>query len=223
MTSERPQHRIRRRTSISARPAAPLPVRATGDDTAFGSAEDDLRYIRRTMEKATSFTVVPGWGMVIIGVSALATAALNYQLHFRTGGPRWLIAWNTDAALAIVIGFLAMLHKSRRTGMPLFSAPGRRFAASFVPPLLAGATLTPILLTHGLDLLLPGLWMLLYGAGVITGGAFSVRAVPAMGAVFMLLGAGALAWPVHATLWMAAGFGLTHIAFGYVVARRYGG
>src|SRR5437868_7350517 len=155
MTPERPRHRIRRRTIISARPDVPA-QHAGGDEAAF----EDLRYIRRTMEKAVSFTVVPGWGMVIIGLTALATAAAAQFFKLTAGEPRWLIAWNADAALAIVIAFAAMLRKSRRTAMPLFSAPGRRFAASFVPPLLAGALLTPILITHGLGALLPGAWML---------------------------------------------------------------
>ena len=216
---EHPRHRIRRPRTIAARTAAPVTQHSGGDEAVL----DDLRYIRRTMEKATSFTTVPGWGMVIIGCSAVATAAAIHQLKLAPGSVPWLVGWNADAALALVIAFWAMLRKSRRTGLPMFSAPARRFAASFVPPLLAGALLTPILLRHDLGALLPGEWMLLYGAGVITGGAFSVRAVPAMGAVFMILGAGALAWPAHPATWMAAGFGLTHIAFGALVARRYGG
>ena len=71
--------------------------------------------------------------------------------------------------------------------------------------------------------LLPGTWLLLYGAGVVTGGAFSVRAVPAMGAAFMLLGGVALALPGSGMAMMAAGFGVVHMIFGIVVARRYGG
>src|SRR5437588_10957012 len=190
---EHPRHRTRHSRAIPARPLAPITQHSGGDEAVL----DDLRYSRRTMEKATSFTAVPGWGMVIIGGTALASAAGIHALKFSPGGAGWLTAWLSDAVLALVIAFWAMLRKSRRTGMPLFSAPARRFAASFVPPLLAGALLTPILIRHGLGALLPGEWMLLYGAGVITGGAFSVRAVPAMGAVFMVLGAAALGWPAH--------------------------
>ena len=219
MRPESPRHRLRRRSAVPPRSVAAIPAHSGSDDAAF----DDLRYIRRTMEKAVSFTVVPGWGMVMIGLTAVAAAAVIQALRFPAGGSAWLIAWLADAALALIIAFWTMLRKSRRTGMPLFAAPGRRFAASFVPPLMAGALLTPILVRNGLGVLLPGEWMLLYGAGVITGGAFSVRAVPAMGAVFMVLGAAALAWPAQPGIWMAAGFGLTHIAFGALVARRYGG
>jgi hypothetical protein len=216
---EHPRHRIRRPRTIASRMPAPVTQHSGGEETVL----DDLAYIRRTMEKATEFTTVPGWGMVIIGGTAIASASVIHQLKLAPGSVPWLMAWTADAVLALGIAFAAMLSKSRRTGMPLTSAPARRFAASFVPPLMAGALLTPILLRHDLGALLPGEWMLLYGAGVITGGAFSVRAVPAMGAVFMVLGAAALAWPAHSATWMAAGFGLTHIAFGALVARRYGG
>jgi hypothetical protein len=66
--------------------------------------------------------------------------------------------------------------------------------------------------------------LLLYGTAIVTGGAFSVRAVPIMGLCLMALGAGALFAPATwGNLFMAAGFGMVHIAFGFWIALRYGG
>ena len=68
-------------------------------------------------------------------------------------------------------------------------------------------------------------WILTWlGAAVIAGGAHSVRLIPLMGACFLALGAAALFAPIDVAVWfLAAGFGAVHVAFGLLVARRYGG
>jgi hypothetical protein len=182
---------------------------------------DNLRFIRETMERAGSFTAVPGWGGVAIGVSALAAAAIGRR---QPTLERWLGTWLLEAALAFVIAILAIQRKASATKGPLFSAPARRFVLSFAPPLAVGGLLTAVLYRAGVPSAIPGTWLLLYGTGVVTGGAFSVRVVPVMGLCFMLLGAVALFCPfAWSTAFLAAGFGGLHLAFGIVIARRYGG
>jgi hypothetical protein len=183
-------------------------------------AMDNLRLIRETMERAGSFTAVPGWGGVAIGVSALAAAIASRQLTLE----RWLATWLLEAALAMVLAVLAIKRKANAAKGPLLSAPARRFVLSFAPPLLVGGLLTAVLYRAGLPAAIPGAWLLLYGTGVVTGGAFSVRVVPVMGLCFMSLGAVALFSPfAWGTAFLAAGFGGLHIVFGIIIARRYGG
>jgi hypothetical protein len=194
--------------------AAPEPIHA--------HAIDNLRFIREAMSKATEFTAVPGWGGVLMGVSAIITAIVS-------GPPdeslRWMLIWFVDAGVACTIGLVGMTLKARRIGTPLSSAaPAYRFALGFVPPLVAGMVLTPVFATMGLMARLPGCWLLLYGTAAATGGAFSVRIVPLIGLCFMVLGAIAFAAPAAWGHWfMAAGFGGLHIGFGLVIARKYGG
>ena len=189
-------------------------------------ALDNLRYIRETMERAGSFTAVPGWGGVWMGVTALAAAA--FASHASSAAV-WLMIWLAEGALAIGVGVLAMHRKALAAGLPLWSAPARKFAFSFIPPLFAGAVLTLALWRAGAVSSIPGVWLMLYGTGVITGGAFSVRAVPVMGVCFLAEGALALmALPsMDARAWadfvLGAGFGGLHIVFGTIIARRYGG
>ena len=183
-------------------------------------AIDNVRYIRETMERAGSFTAVPGWGGVGMGVTALAAA----WLASRQGSPEsWLRAWLLEAALATVIAAATMYAKARRVGLSLIRGAGRKFALSFSPPVLVGALLTLALTRHGAVALLPGTWMLLYGTGVITGGAFSAPVVPVLGGCFLAAGTVALLWPGWGDVLMAASFGGLHIVFGLWIARRYGG
>ncbi len=180
-----------------------------------------LAYIRETMARASSFTAVPGWGGVAMGVTAIgASLVAARQITPRA----WFAVWMVEAMLAAGIGLVAMRLKSRSANQPLGSGPGRQFAFSFVPPLVVGAFLTPVFYRAALTDRLPGAWLLLYGTAVITGGAFSPRIVPMMGLGFLALGALALAAPPGwGDGFMALGFGVLQIGFGIVIARRYGG
>ncbi len=184
-------------------------------------AADNLRFIRETMERAGSFTAVPGWGGLAMGVTAVVAAGIAAR---QSGPGGWLVIWLTEALLALVIAGAAAVRKAARARVPLLSGPGRKFALSFAPPLLVGALLTAMLFSAGYVAVLPGMWLLLYGTAVVTGGAFSVRVVPVMGLCFMVLGTAALFAPAAWGNWfMAAGFGGLQILFGLVIAKKYGG
>jgi hypothetical protein len=199
----------------------PTPPEQAGAPTLHARAMDNLSFIRSTMERATAFTAVPGWGGVAMGVTALIATMLAYRS--RTAN-QWLTVWLSASALAFTIGGWAMALKARRAGTTVFSYSGRRFVLSYVPPLAVGALLTLVLVRAGLYGALPGTWLLLYGTGVVTGGAFSVRVVPIMGLCFMALGTVALMAPPSWSEWLlATGFGGLHIIFGLIIARRYGG
>lgn len=184
-------------------------------------AMDNLKYIRETMERATAFTGISGWGQVAIGVTALGASFIAAQQKTFKG---WLTVWVAEAVIALLIAGWSMDRKARAAKMPLLSGPGRKVAFSLSPPIFAGGIVTVVLYRAGLTNAIPGLWLLLYGTGVVTGGMFSVSAVPIMGLCFMALGAAAFLAPADFANWfMAAGFGGLHIVFGVIIARRYGG
>ncbi|HEV8366728.1 MAG TPA: hypothetical protein VGQ39_02155 [Pyrinomonadaceae bacterium] len=184
-------------------------------------AMDNLAYIRETMERATAFTGISGWGEVAIGVTALVASALAAR---QTSFTMWLSVWVVEGTISLLIAGWSMDRKARAVQMPLVSGPGRKAVFSLLPPMIAGGLLTIVLFRAGLTNAIPGVWLLLYGTGVITGGMFSVGVVPIMGLCFMALGAGALFAPAEFANWfMAAGFGGLHIVFGVIIARKYGG
>ena len=215
MSEVRP-HRIRRFARLS-RPAPPPPT----SSTAPPNLADDLRFIRDTMERSAAFTAVSGSGQVLLGFTALGAAwfAAGQNPAFE-----WLQVWLAEGLLAVAIGLLACAFKANRRGLPLFSGPARKAALGLAPPLVAGAFLTFLLFRSGFVSVLPATWLLLYGAGIMTGGAYSVPIVPVMGFCFMLLGGLAVLSPAAWGNWfLAAGFGGLHIIFGFLIARRHGG
>ena len=184
-------------------------------------AIQNLQYIRETMERAGAFTAVPGWGGILMGVSALMTALISGRLPSRD---LWFASWIGEAGLALAIGGWAMVQKAKAAKSTLFYGAGRKFALNLFPAMIAGGVLTIVLYRQQLFGIMPGVWLLLYGVSVVTGGAFSVKIVPLMGISFMVLGTVALLSPFELANWfMAAGFGVLHIVFGIVIARRYGG
>ena len=184
-------------------------------------AADHLRYIRETMESAAEFTALPGWGGVAMGLSALVAAFVAS----RQATPRaWLSVWLVEAFVAVAIAAPAAATKAHRANSALFSGPGRKFVLSFAPPIVVGGLLTFALYHAGILAALPGVWLLLYGTAIVTGGAFSVRIVPVMGLCLMVLGGAALFAPQNwGDAFMASGFGMVQIGFGWWIARHYGG
>jgi hypothetical protein len=184
-------------------------------------AMENLRFIRSTMERATTYTMVSGTGQILVGLTALLAAwSAAAQASIET----WIFVWLAEATLSLLISSFMMMKKAQAAKLPLINETGRKFLLSFAPAMMAGAMLTAVFYQHQLLNLIPGTWLLLYGTGVIASGTYSVRIVPVMGFCFMLLGVMAMTGPaVWGNNLMAAGFGGLHIAFGVLIARKYGG
>jgi hypothetical protein len=182
---------------------------------------DNLRFIRETMEAAGTFTAVSGWGQVAIGLTAVPAALIAHRF---IGSPEWVLVWGAEALLALLISVWFMYDKARSASLPLLTGSARKLLFSFTPVFVVGMVLTVALMQRSFYGLIPGVWMLLYGTAVVAAGAFSVRIVPVMGAAFILTGVAALFVPTNwSTALMILGFGILHIAFGVVIARRHGG
>ncbi len=173
------------------------------------------------MERSSTLTTVPGWGLCAMGATALVATAVA----MRQGTiDAWLAVWLAEALVAFTIALFSMQRKASRQGADLLSTAGRRLLMGMLPALAAGGVLTAAIVWDGSTRLIPGVWLLLYGIGVVQAGAFSVRVMPAMGIVFVVLGVLALPMPwMWANILLVAGFGLAHLGFGALIARRHGG
>jgi hypothetical protein len=202
------------------KPIPLVPKRQIEPPALHDRAMDNLRYIRETMERATAFTGISGFGSIAIGVTALLACVIAAQQATFNG---WIAVWFAEGLISLLIAGWSMDRKARAIDMPLGSGPGRKAVFSLTPPMIAGGLLTIMLVQAGLTNVIPGVWLLLYGTGVITGGMYSVRVVPIMGICLMALGALALFSPAYSNWFMAAGFGGLHLVFGAIIVRKYGG
>lgn len=203
-------------------PPAGRPIRSSPDPIPLHNrAIEDLTFIRDTMERAGTVTSVPGWGGAAMGATALIASWIASR---QASGAEWVAVWLAEAVLALAIGGATMVRKADATRTALFTRAGKLFVRSFAPPMVAGAILTPVFYQAGLTGRLPGLWLLLYGAGVTVAGATSIRVIPVLGVSFMALGTLAFLAPESwGNLFMALGFGGLQIGFGLLIARKYGG
>ncbi len=190
-------------------------------DSLQARAEEHLRLIRGVMDRATSFTALSGWGVVIMGVVGIAAALVAA----RTPDPQqWVLAWLSAAGVAVPVGAFAMWRKASAAGVDIYSGTARLFVGCLATPILAGAILTAALIGQQAYAVLPAAWLTLYGTATVVGGVFSVRLVPVTGTVFMVLGALAAFAPLEiGNALMGVGFGLLHVLVGLIIVRRYGG
>lgn len=185
-------------------------------------AADDLAFIRGTMERASQFSALPGWGAIAMGVVGLVAAGVAETYVIGTGA--WLTTWIVAAAAGALVGAVALIHKASGTLTPLSRGVGRRFLLCQVPSLIVGALLSVALVVAGQPQLLPAVWLLSYGAGVTAAGALSPPVVPITGAVILVFGGIAVFTPpTWGGALMALGFGVAHLVSGTIVVRRHGG
>jgi len=199
----------------------PPPERERPTPSVGDRAVSDLDFIRSTIERSGRFPAVSGAGGVFMGVVGLAAAIVSSRFESREA---WLGTWLGAAAAAFLGGAWSTRRKAAAQDVPLFSGLGRKFLLGLSPGLVAGAVLTAVLVRTEQYDALPATWLLLFGAAVTSGGAFSVRAVPLIGAGFMALGVVACFSPATwGTPLLGLGFGVLLLIGGLWIARRHGG
>jgi hypothetical protein len=195
--------------------------RVNAPEPLSGRAAENLQFIRQTMERGATFTSIPGVGGALMGIVALVASGFAAA---QPSDDRWLASWLAAAVIAATVGFAMMVRKARRGAVNLTGANARRFALGMAAPFVAGAAITYALWAARNFTVMAPVWLLLYGAGVLTGGIVSVPVVRAIGVCFMVLGIAAIVTPPEwNNVWLAIGFGGLQIGFGIYIARNHGG
>ncbi len=195
---------------LRAKDAIPIESRALGN----------IAYIRASIDSSHSMPV-PGMAGIVMGAigtgAALVTSVPRIAVY-------WLPIWLVAAALAFAVGGAMMARETAQRGHAQYLGPVRKFLFCLCPALLAGAVLTAVLWRAGVEQLIPGMWLLLYGCAVLSASTVTLpstrRLLCMMGALFSLSGLGAFVVPAawHTAI-LGMGFGVLHGAFGVLIGR----
>jgi hypothetical protein len=181
-----------------------------------------LNYIRASIEAAGAFAV-PGIAGIAMGAVGMV-ATLVASIPALAG--HWLQIWLIAALAAAASGVLLIARHARQParGLMLYRGPARKFVLSLCPALLAGAVLTTVLWEEGLSLLIPGMWLVLYGCAVLSASmmtnAAMMRLIAMMGGLFVVCGLIAFLLPSRwHNFTLGVGFGSLHLLFGILIGR----
>jgi hypothetical protein len=185
-------------------------------------AEETLAVIRRLMERGQRYEAITARGALVAGLAALGTSAACAWLE--ASDRAFLLAWLGVAAVSAAWVVLPALVGTRATAGRWGSPQARAVGVAVLPPYVAGAVLTALLVRAGLADLLPATWMLMHGCAILATWHHAPRRLVALGVAFLATGAVLAFAPVPRDAAMAIGFGGLNVlhALGRLGARSAG-
>jgi hypothetical protein len=212
-------------------------------------AADELKVIRHLMERPVRYTTQSGLAGILAGCAALlglvADAFVSERFDPAHATLANLAIWGGVFIAAFLSAVICTRLRERKEGMPFWSAAKKRIAMTILPPFVAGAGLTLVIVAHwwyhtspNMWGLIPAIWMTFYGVACWQVGEFSTGELRWLGAAFVLSGLVAAALP-HAGpapllaemgrdiempyFTVGITFGGYHIIYGIIVWIRHGG
>lgn len=194
----------------------------------FETIEQDLKFIRKTMETSTKYTNIPALGYFVAGLIALAGTGLTFTLLSPdriAGMKNWLTKdglvfisiWTGTFVAAFLSTVYLLRAHARNHSITAWNPLAARMYLSQAPIALLSIATTGSAVVHGSYVLLPGFWLLSYGVILWAFSYFTGLEHKIGGTFFLSLGLAALVVnPNTAVVLLAVGFGLIHLILGIV-------
>lgn len=194
----------------------------------------DLQTIRQSLEANARLTSLSGAALMASGLLAFCAAGTTGMLEaVKPAARRALdtstlntlaLLWGGTLIVVVAMNLGGMLRRARKDGKPLAARLGRRVLFAMLPALVVGGALTLALtLQQRLDLVF-AVWMLCYGAALLSAGAHSVTSIKMLGVWTLVCGVLAVmpfTGDVDFVLFVCT-FGAGHFLLGIWVGVRHG-
>lgn len=200
---------------------------------------DTLKDIKQMMEKSSKFISLSGWSGVAAGICALVGAFVlkgvtnNFvgMADLKEGDPKageavmnimgiTLIGLAVFTA-ALVLSIFFTYQRSKKTGVPMWGKVAQRLMWNTAIPIIVGGVVVMKLLELKLLGLVAPVCLLFYGLALINGSKYTVGEVRYLGYCQILLGFINLWMLGYGLYFWAAGFGVMHIIYGFVMWWKY--
>ncbi len=183
----------------------------------YHEAVDQLRVVNEIFVRSRLYRNLPGASGITAGLLALFGGTLfGWTYGSAADFPLAFIAtWTLVWVLALMSHLFFSIRNANRRMEPVLSEVALLLAQTILPALAVAAILAVAMVRLGQVELLAGLWILVYGMGVLSCRPYVDPWIGWFGWSFLIIGSIHLVWlPGHSNGFMTLSFGLLHLGYG---------
>ncbi|HPF52979.1 MAG TPA: hypothetical protein PK335_15475 [Draconibacterium sp.] len=196
---------------------------------------EDLKEIKEMMNRSSRFLSLSGISGVTAGIIALAGAYLAHRMVFSQSN---LLSFNSVelsgeqfinllvialATMIVSIGLVIFLttQETKKRRQKIWDHQTKRILINLFIPLVTGGIVCLSFLFKGFVGVTMPLTLIFYGLALLNVSKYTVNEIRSLGLIEIVLGLVSLQFIAYGLWFWAAGFGLFHIVYGFIVKLKY--
>jgi hypothetical protein len=198
----------------------------------------DIKDIRRIMERSSRFVSLSGLSGVAAGICALIGAGLAYNIinsyygsynsrGFFTGDDfsKLKLKLVLVSAIVFIVAFATSFYltwrKAKKQGLPVWDHTSKRLAWNMMVPLVAGGFFIVGMLRYDIWAFVSPACLIFYGLALVNGSKYTLSDIRYLGYCEILLGFINMFFIGYGLWFWSIGFGVLHIIYGILMWLKY--
>jgi hypothetical protein len=188
---------------------------------------EDIKVIRKMMERSSKFQSISGLSLIIAGITAVSGVLFACFFILRSNFSQMqktlILLADAFVVLLLATGIITFFswREAKKNNITLFSRVTMRAAYNLMIPLAAGGIFSLILLYNGEIAYIVATTLIFYGLALINASKFTVGEIHLLGICEVITGIFSAIYIYYGIYWWILGFGFLHIIFGTVMLLKY--
>ncbi len=199
---------------------------------------EDLKDIRRLMDRSSKFISLSGLSGVAAGICALGGSYFaqrilkEYYGSYNSQGffsgddfSRLKIKMALLAVIVFAVAFLSSFYltwrKAKKQGLPVWDHTSKRLAWNMIVPLAAGGLFIIGMLSYDIWMFIAPASLIFYGLALVNASKYTLSDIRYLGYCEIILGIINMYFIGYGLWFWAIGFGVMHIIYGLVMWMKY--